>query len=1156
MAHAEFVHLHNHTEYSLLDGACRILNDKGQPGDHIRLMADHHMPALAITDHGNMFGVVEFYSACLKAGIKPIIGCEIYVTPGSRFDKDPSVKQQKNRHLTLLAENNEGYHNLLELISLANLEGFYYRPRVDTELLEKYNKGLICLSGCLQGELASTVLEKGSDAGRNVIEKYKSLFGNNNYYIELMDNGIPEQRKVLGELVKLGKLTNTPVVATNDCHYLHRQDAYAHEVLLCIGTGVTIDNPKRLRLSTDEFYYKTPEEMIELFKSIPGATKNTLEVASRCNVSLNFDQMLLPYFEPPGKTEPSKYLRKLCNEGLKKRYDTITKDITARLEHELELIEKMGFVSYFLIVYDVIKYAKTNHVPVGPGRGSGAGSLVAYSLGITDLCPLKYGLLFERFLNPERRTMPDLDIDFADTGRDSVIEYVRNKYGTHNVAQIVTFGAMKARLVIRDVARVLGFPVSEADKIAKMIPFGMTIYQALGSSEELARSQKEDRNIANLLEIGRKLEGLKRHTSIHAAGVVIAKDRVTKFTPLMKSSRGNQDMAVTQYNGNDLIKLGLLKVDFLGLRTLSVLDNTLRLMGRKHKIDMHSIPLNDEATFKLLQEARTAGVFQLESSGMRDLLRKLKPTVFEDIIALVALFRPGPMGSGMLDEFVKRKHQKKKVRYDHKLLEPILNDTYGVVVYQEQVMRIATTLAGFSLGHADILRRAMGKKIPDEIERERDNFLKGAKDNGIDSKIAEKIYEQIQHFGGYGFNKSHAAAYGLLAYYTAYFKANHPVEYLCALLTSEIGKSTVAKEEGSKLLNYVNEAKQMGIRILPPDLQKSDLAFTIEGGAIRFGLSAIKNVGGAAAENIVNSRNRNGPFKSLGEFLAEVDSRQVNRKVIESLVRSGSFDFLGKTEKVALPAYVRAKAMHELDTTYSARNKINHAQETLFDLNKADNSKIVQWPDHVMLGYEKDVLGFYFSGHPLAEYREHINAASTHKINALPNDGSTVRIAGMIVNIRRLVSKKKGEQYARFKLENFDGEVDVIVFPKSYMSSMSRHLNMQALVVVKGRTNNREEKTEVIAEEIVPLEEFEVKHIKSADAMYLKFTSVGIDDDFIDRLKDILLDYHGSTKVFMKVSDPKHRESLIETPLRVSVTDKLLKDIEKFLGENSWEIAE
>jgi DNA polymerase-3 subunit alpha len=1038
MAHAEFVHLHNHTEYSLLDGACRITNDKGQPGDFIKLMADYKMPALAITDHGNMFGALEFYSTCLQAGINPIIGCEVYVTPGSRFDKNTPPKQAPNRHLTLLAENNEGYQNLLELVSAANLEGFYYKPRVDKELLEKHSKGLICLSGCLQGELARTVLEKDIESGKKVIDRYKSIFGSKNFYIELMDNNIPEQKKVMRDLIELGKTTNTGLVATNDSHYLHKQDAYAHDILLCIGTGVTIDNPNRLKFSTEEFYYKSPPEMIKIFKSVPDAIKNTLEISNRCSITLNFEQFLLPYYELPENENPNIYLKKLCEKGLKHRYDTVTPEIKDRLGHELSLIEKMGFASYFLIVSDVIQYAKANNIPVGPGRGSGAGSLVAYSLGITDICPLKYGLLFERFLNPERRTMPDLDIDFADFGRDAVIEYVRKKYGEHNVAQIITFGAMRARLVIRDVARVLGFPVSDADRLAKLIPFGMTIYQALNNSDEFNRVYQEDKNISNLINIARKLEGLKRHTSVHAAGLVIAKDKITKFTPLMKSSHGGQEITVTQYNDDALIKLGLLKVDFLGLRTLTVLDNTIRMLGKGKKFDIHSIPLDDPKTFKLLQEAKTAGIFQLESSGMRDLLRKLKPTVFEDIFALVSLFRPGPMGSGMLDEFVKRKHQKTKVRYDHKLLEPILKDTYGVIVYQEQVMRIATTLAGFSVGHADILRRAMGKKIPEEIERERDTFIKGAKDKGIEHKIAEKIFDKILHFGGYGFNKSHAAAYGLLAYYTAYFKANHPVDYMCALLTSEIGKSSIGKEEGSKLLNYVNEAKQMGIKILTPDLQKSGIAFSIEDGAIRFGLLATKNVGEAASENIVSARNKHGPFKSLQDFCSKIDTRQVNRKVIESLIKSGSFDFLGKTEKIALPSYIRSKAMHDLEKIYSTRGNINQGQKTLFDLTGEENPSIPPWPDHVMLGYEKDVLGFYFSGHPLAQYRKIIESASTHKINSLPTDNSPVRIAGMIVNIKRLVSKKKGEQYARFKLENFDGEIDVLVFPRSYSDGMGK----------------------------------------------------------------------------------------------------------------------
>ncbi|MDI6641346.1 MAG: DNA polymerase III subunit alpha [Elusimicrobiota bacterium] len=1182
-----FVHLHNHTEYSLLDGASRIVDDRGNPAELLKFVSSNKMPALAITDHGNMFGAIEFYSACHKVGIKPIIGCEIYLVerpstfhstyhPAQQPHPSTYPQQQETFHLTLLAKNNTGYENLMRIVTSGYLEGFYRKPRVYKENLKKYatknDLGIICLSGCLHGEIPE-VLTKGRDDGElralKLIDEYKSIFGNENFYIELMNNDMREQKELLQKLINIAKKTNTPLVATNDCHYVREEDAFAHDVLLCIGTGAKLTDPKRLRFATNKFYCRTPQEMQILFSEIPEAITNTIKIAEMCNLELNFNQLLLPHYEVPSGEKPETYLRKLCEEGLKQRYEEggmggITDEIRNRLNYELEIVDKMGFATYFLIVADFVQYARSKNIPVGPGRGSGAGSLVAYALGITNICPIKYGLLFERFLNLDRRTMPDLDIDFADWGRDEVINYVKNRYGERNVAQIITFGTMQARLVIRDVARVLSFSVSDADRIAKLIPQGMTIYQALNSVKELKEMYHTDENIKKLIDIAQQLEGLKRHQGVHAAGLVIAKDEITKFTPLAKATHKHKaaqatEVITTQYNDDSLVKLGLLKIDFLGLRTLTVIEETEKLINKiagtegMGKFDIEEIPLDDKKTFKLLQEAKTTGVFQLESAGMKDLLRKLKPTVFEDIIALISLYRPGPMGSGMLDEFVQRKHQYKKIHYDHPILEDILKETYGIIVYQEQVMQIAQRLAGFSASQADVLRRAMGKKIPEEIKLQKTAFVESAKKRKIDKKTAEKIFSLIESFGSYGFNKSHAAAYALIAYRTAYLKANYPIEYFCALLTSEIGRSAVVKEEESRLVNYIRELKENKIELLPPDVRKSDIYFSIEENKIRFALLAIKNVGEHAARNIVTVRAHTGPFKSLEDFCLRVDTRVVNKKVIESLIKAGAFDFLGYKDNIALPSYVRPKALLELEEFSSLRDKLQVGQETLFELphQRSQIATVEPWAEHVVLGYEREVLGFYLSGHPLADYRDIIAQVSTHKLNQLSETTSEVVIGGMIVNVKRLVTKTKREEMAKFKLENFDGDIDVLVFPKTY-SVVGKLIIPQALVAVKGRISSRDEKPTIIAEEVTPLDKYELKAIKEAQEIELIFSAAGIDDVFVDKLKSVLASHPGNTKVYMRVTSHTKEEVFIEIPHRVSLNEKLFSELSSLIGEDSW----
>lgn len=1235
MERAEFVHLHSHSEYSLLDGAARLTDEKGKPGELLKTVAAMKMPALALTDHGNLYGAMEFYQAARAVGVKPIIGCEMYLAPKSRFDRE-STRGQEDAfyHFTVLARNNEGYQNLIKLCSIGFLEGYYYKPRVDKEALARYGQGLIVLSGCLKGELAQALLADRPEQALRIVETYQGLFGKENYYLELMDHGLADQRRQNEKLLELSKKTGVPLVATNDCHYLKKEDAPAHDALLCIGTGSTLAEPNRLRFSAEEFYYKSAEEMTVLFKTCPQAVRQTLEIADRCQVDIRFDQMLLPHYEVPAGETADAYLEKLCLEGLQRRYGTVEPKYGDRLRYELSVIRKMGFSAYFLIVWDFVHWSKTHGVSVGPGRGSGAGSLVAYSLGITDICPVKYGLLFERFLNPDRRTMPDLDIDFSDDGRERVIQYVRQKYGEASVAQIITFGSMLARLVVRDVGRVLGMPIIEVDRIAKLIPreLGTTIAMARKNVPELERECRKNPEVERLLHTAERLEGLKRHTGVHAAGIVISKGDLTQYVPLAK---GAKDVVTTQFDGDGLLKLGLLKMDFLGLRTLSVIDQACRLINPRHKrplpkapspagadgesddpwFDVSRIPLDDAATFKLLQEARAIGVFQLESSGMRDLLRKLHPTVFEDIIALIALYRPGPMGAGMLDDFVKRKHNPAMVKYDHPVLEPILKETYGVILYQEQVMRISMDMGGFTPGQADGLRKAMGKKIPEEIEKLRDAFMKGALAKGIPEKIATHVFEQIVFFGGYGFNKSHSTAYGLVSYQTAFLKANYPLEYMAALLTSEIGHSAIGKEEDSKLVVFLAETEAMGIRVLTPDVQRSFSDFSIEDtnplssreageaqngadsngfkgpnrrmrsrakpmagvtGSIRFGLLAVKNVGSGAVESIVKARQSGGPFISFEDFCQRIDLRQTNRKVLESLVKSGALDSLSAQP----PAQSRAQWMVNLDDVIARSLKIREealsGQTSLFELNELTETQktppplwgrtspsspspikgegVIRWSDHELLGAEKEVLGFYLSGHPLARYQGELNLFSTHRLDNLPTGANTaVRLAGMISSVRRLLTKAKKEPYARCRFEDLQGEVDLIIFPRAYSGGLSQYLKPSEMMVVTGRVNRREEgSAEVVVEEMVPLAEARERYVSE---MLVRMSAPGLEEGLLSDLKETLARYPGRCRVCFEVDTPPAGRVIVETDFTVKPTQALFQELERHLGRESWKIT-
>ncbi|MDO8525265.1 MAG: DNA polymerase III subunit alpha, partial [Candidatus Omnitrophota bacterium] len=868
MTHSDFVHLHVHTQYSLLDGACQL-----EP--LIQKIRDCKMPACAITDHGNMFGAIEFYDMAMKNGIKPIIGSEVYIAPNSRFEKSSHGIKEASFHLILLAKNETGYKNLMKLVSAGFLEGFYYRPRIDKEILAKYKDGLICTTACLKGEIPHLIYTNQTDQAKKIIDEYKELFGRENFYLEIQDNLIPEQDKVNEELIRLARDMNIGLVATNDVHYLEKEYARAHETLLCIQTQTTMEDPKRMRLQTDEFYFKTKDQMSRSFGDIaPDAIKNTVAIAEKCNLELDFKHHHLPKYKvPDGKTREG-YLRELVYEGLKTRYPEADKAVGDRVEHELKVIENFGYPSYFLIAWDFVHYAKENGIPVGPGRGSAAGSVVSYALGITNIDPLKYDLLFERFLNPERISLPDIDIDFCYVRRNEVIDYVVKKYSKENVAQIITFGTMMAKAVVRDTGRALGLAYADVDRIAKLIPndLNMTLNHALEQEAELRNLYKTDSKIAQLIDTSLVLEGLTRHASTHAAGVVISEEPLVNYVPLYKVQEGQ---ITTAYPMNSLEKIGLLKMDLLGLRTLTVISEALKIIKRTRgvEVDIDTISLEDNKTYKLLANAESSGVFQLESSGMRDLLKKLKPERFEDIIALLALFRPGPIGSGMLDDFMKRKHGEVKFRYDHPLLEPILKDTYGVILFQEQAMRIASSLAGFSLAQADNLRRAMAKKTPEVMIDMRKHFVDGCMRNSIEKRSADKIFDQIEFFAGYGFNKSHSAAYALISYRTAYLKSNFPVEFMTALLTSE-------KDNLDKIAVYINESIRMGIHILPPDINESFANFTVIKNDIRFGLLAVKNAGAGAIDSIITVRSNGEKFKSLYDFTERVDSRLVNRKVI------------------------------------------------------------------------------------------------------------------------------------------------------------------------------------------------------------------------------------------------------------------------------------
>lgn len=1050
-----FVHLHVHTEYSLLDGAARIK-------ELVRKAEEQGMDALAITDHGAMHGVIPFYRECRERGIRPIIGCEVYLTPGNMEDK-PSPRENRIYHLLLLAENTEGYRNLMKLVTEAHLRGFHYKPRVDKALLRRYRKGLIATSACLSGEIPRAILEGRFQDARRIAEEYRDLFGEGNFFIELQSHGLPEELKVNRYLISLAEEMNLPLVATNDVHYVNREDHDVQDCLLCIGTGRKLDEEDRMRFPTREFYLRPPKEMARLFADVPEAIRNTVRIAERCRVEIPLGKRLLPRFPVPEGHTASSYLRELCRKGAMERYGSIAPEVRKRLEYELDVIDRMGFSDYFLIVWDFVRFAHEKGIATGPGRGSAAGSLVAYVLRITDIDPIRYGLLFERFLNPERISMPDIDIDFNYERRDEVIEYVSRKYGPDRVAQIITFGTMAPRAAVRDVGRVMGLSYAEVDRAAKLIPAspGMTLERAFQAEPKLKQLCESNPRMARLMEVVSKVEGLPRHASTHAAGLVISEKPLTEYVPLTRGSDGG---SLTQYPMDVLESIGLLKADFLGLRNLTVIERAIGIIrkteGREIRFDR--MDMQDEKTYRMLGRGETIGVFQLESAGMRRVLKELKPSCFEDLIAVLALYRPGPMEQ--IPRFIRAKHGKEPVTYPHPDLEPILKDTYGIIVYQEQIMQIASRMAGFSLGQADLLRRAVSKKKRELLNEQRAAFLAGCRANGYDEETGSRVYDLIVRFADYGFNRSHSAAYAVLAYQTAYLKANHPLAFMAALLT------TVMDSQG-KMAEYVEECRRMGIEVLPPDVNRSGRLFRVEGNAIRFGLEAVKNVGTHAIEAILRERKRR-PFRDLFDFCARVDLRHVNRRVLESLIQCGATESLGGHRALQLAMLDEAMERGAAFQQLRSEDQLDLFEDEMLvpSSPRFDYSNTVPFTRREILEMERELLGLYLSGHPLDSFREQISRLTTHTFAELEEcrEGERISVAGMITHVKPITTRK-GEPMAFVTAEDWSRQVEVILFPRVYLQYLTL-LQTDRPVRITGKISHHEEGVKILADTLEDLE--------------------------------------------------------------------------------------
>jgi len=1179
---SDFIHLHTHSEYSLLDGASRLK-------DLVAKAKELGMPAIALTDHGVMYGIIEFYEQAKKQGIKPIIGCEVYVAPGSRFDK--ARGDESYTHLVLLAENNQGYRNLMKLVTLSFFDGFYYKPRVDKEILEQYHEGLIASSACLAGQVARHLMQDNYEAAKEEALYFNTLFGRGSFFLEVQDHGIPEQKKVNEGMFKLSEDTGTPIIATNDIHYTNRDDAPAHDVLLCIQTGSTLADTTRMKFNSDNFYLKSGEEMAALFPGRPGVLENTLKIAERCNVEIKFGEYLLPNYDIPEGYTADEYFEKLCHEGFEKRYPNAGDQYKERLEYEIGVIKQMGFPGYFLVVQDFVRYAKSQGIKVGPGRGSAAGSMVAFCLEITNVDPMKYDLLFERFLNPERISMPDIDIDFCFERRPEVIEYVTQKYGEDKVAQIITFGTMAARAAIRDAGRVFDIPYGRVDKIAKMIPEGFnegrpwTIDAAIEHVPELKDAYENDPEVTRqILDMAKNLEGLVRQDSIHAAGVVISDQELTNRTPVQR--KGEAEI-VTQYSMGSIEKIGLLKIDFLGLRTLTVIDNAVKNINKKHgvDIDIDTIPDDDKTTYELLQKGETTGVFQLESTGMRSLLRDLQPTAFTDIIALLALYRPGPLGSGMVKDFVERKHGQKSISYPHEMLEPILKETYGVMVYQEQVMRIASTMAGFSMGQADTLRKAMGKKLPEVLTKLRRQFVEGSVENGVEEGLAGKIFDLIVHFAGYGFNKSHSTAYAVVSWQTAWLKAHYPVEFMAALLTSIMGNK-------DKVAQYINECRRMNVEILPPDVNESYRDFTVVGSSIRFGLSAVRNVGEGAIEGIISEREHGGQFKSIYDFCRRVGMGVLNKRTIESLIKGGAFDSCNVSRKQLLLTFEKA-----VDMGIRSQKDKAAGQFTIFDMGDGDGGAnedvkdpidelVPEFEKHELLAYEKEMLGLYVSDHPLlglADALANQTEFSTVELKE-QKDGTIGWIGGIITKIKK-INTKKGDIMLFIELEDLDGSVEVVVFPGT-AEKYKTLIEVDKMVVIKGRLDVKEDEVKALAMEI---KEFDTEDKGNGNGkrkarvngsgngngkgkgsangksngfkavensvLVLTVSKAAMTATFISRLKELLTAHPGPVSVYLKVQNGGKPVTLEFSPeFNVFPHGGLIAELKELAGETAVEV--
>lgn len=1135
----EFVHLHTHTEYSLLDGMSKI-------EDLIRLCKKHQMPALALTEHGNIFSAVPFYKTLKKLEseidykLKPIIGAELYIAPQSRLDKKTKEFDRSYYHLLLLCENATGYRNLCKLVSAGYIEGFYIKPRIDMELLAQYHEGLIVSSACLSSRIAKSIYNDRENIARETLNDLIDIFGKDRVFLEIMYHSLPDEDKVNEGIIQLSKDYSLPLIATQDSHYTNPEDAEAHEVLLCIQSQTTLMNEKRWRFGSNEFYFRSPEEMYRIFKDYPEACKNTVALAERCQGDIIKKHNLIPKFIPKDNSDSLTFLKKLVNDGLKKRFgDKIPAEYKQRAEYELSIIEKLQYVDYFLVVWDIVHFAKTHGIPVGPGRGSAAGSLVAYLLEITDIDPIRYQLIFERFLNPERVSMPDIDIDFADDRREEVIRYAQRTYGEENVALIATFQRSLARNVVRDVGRVLGISYGEVDALAKMIPQGKhTLQEVIEMEPEIKKRIESSPNLQRLWELALKLEGTIRNSGTHAAGIVICDKPITDYIAVFKEA--NSDIVTTQAEKECVEELGLLKMDLLGLKTLRVIQTTIDLIKKNKgiELDIHKVPLDDKKTFEMLQKGETLGVFQLESAGMRNVAIRLKVQYFEEISALIALYRPGPMK--YIDTFIENKFNPHKIRYWHPSLEPILKETYGIPIYQEQVMQIAQRCAGFSLPKADMLRQGMSKKKMDIVEKMKEPFIQGCIQNGINKETAEFIFTSIQDFANYGFNKSHSVAYAYLCYQTAYLKSNYPEEYMCALLTSEV-------DNLDKVSLYINECKRMGIPVLPPDVNKSEVFFSIEGNAIRFGLSVIKNVGGEVCKHIVSEREKNGPYLDIFDFCCRLHPRQINKRVLESLVKAGAMDSFGTTRQGLYELIPKALEEGHLFNKERTSGQTNLFEEMPVTKLKGKTVHKEEWPLLQKLSFEKEVIGIYISGHPLEEYENFLRIWTTPgHIVEQKSEGENVIMGGIITSVKNIISQNK--KMAFVEIENKENKYEIACFPDIYETSKEL-LKEGNIVLVQARVSYKNSRRGYIALKVIPPDDWPI----FAHAFHIRIFPHLTENDY-DKIIDILLRNLGDCYVFLHFQDePNQREVIIQPhpDIKVSPLQELIEDIEKIAGENN-----